>query len=201
MRVPIAEAIDVIADHLHQDDTIEDRTTLPTETICQLMRLCLSSTYFQFKGSYDEQVEGTAMGSHLSPVVTNLFMETLEERALATTTLQPKTWLRYVDNTFVIWPHGQQALGDFHAHLNSQNPDIQFTMEEESGGELPFLDTTVRRDGSTAITKVYSKPTHTDTSPPTTTHRVFNGTVMCLRNRAINICAARKKTRPRNLNT
>lgn len=72
-------------------------------------------------------------------------METLEEKSLATATLQPKLWLRYVDDTFVIWPHGQEALDEFHTHLNSQNEDIQFTMEAESGGKLLFLDTSEKR--------------------------------------------------------
>lgn len=105
-------------------------------------------------------------------------METLEERSLATATLQPKLWLCYVDDTFVIWPHGQEALDEFHTHLNSQNEDIQFTMEAESGGKLPFLDTSVRREGSKAITKVYRKPTHTDRFIYFSHHhpRVFNGT-------------------------
>ena len=74
-----------------------------TVTICQLMKLCLMSTYFQFKDSFYEQIEGVVMGSPLSPVVANSFMETLEERSLATATLQPKLCLRYVDDTFVIW--------------------------------------------------------------------------------------------------
>ena len=200
-KVPIAEAIDVIAEHLHQDETLGDRTTLSPETICQLMKLCLTSTYFQFRNCYYEQIEGAAMGSPLSPVVANLFMETLEEKALSTTTLKPKIWLRYVDDTFVTWPHGQQALGEFHSHLNNQNQDIQFTMEEESEGELPFLDTLVKRDGSKAITTVYRKPTHTDRYIHFSSHhhpRVFNGAVMCLKNRANNICTTESKTKELN---
>ena len=66
-------------------------------------------------------------------------MEMLEERSLATTLLKPKLWLRYVDDTLVIWAHGQEALDEFHTHLNSLNEDIQFTLEAEAG-ELPFLD-------------------------------------------------------------
>ena len=112
--------------------------------------------------------------------------------------MQPKIWLCYIDDTFVIWPHGQQALGEFHSHLNSQNQDIQFTMKEESRGELLFLDTLVKRDGSKEITKVYRKPTHTDRYIHFSSHHdpiVFNGTV---KNRA-NICTT--ETRPRNLST
>ena len=57
-------------------------------------------------------------------------MESLEEKALNTITIKPSTWIRYVDDTFVIWPHGSTALERFHRHLNKQNPSIQFTTEE-----------------------------------------------------------------------
>jgi hypothetical protein len=195
-KVPITEAIDVIATRLHRNETLGERTTLPPETICQLMKLCLTSTYFQFKDSFYAQIEGAAMGSPLSPIVANLFTETQEEKSLATTSLQPEMWLRYVDDTFVIWPHGQQALDEFHTYLNSQNKDIQFTMEMEVGGDLPFLDTSVRRDGPKAITKVYRKPTHTDRYIHFSSHhhpRVFKGTIMYLKNRANNNCTEENK--------
>ena len=46
----------------------------------------LKSTYFQFDESFYEQVEGTAMGSPLSLIVANIFMEDLETWALETST-------------------------------------------------------------------------------------------------------------------
>ena len=51
----------------------------------------------------------------------------------------------------------------FHDHLNSVNSHIQFTMEVESDGSLPFLDVLLERepDGS-VVTSVYRKPTATD---------------------------------------
>ena len=51
----------------------------------------------------------------------------------------------------------------FHLHLNSIEPTIQFTLELETDGGLPFLDTRISRhqDGSLS-TKVYRKKTHTD---------------------------------------
>lgn len=72
-------------------------------------------------------------------------MEAFEKEALGTATLKPKMRVCYVDDTFVIWLHDVGALRTFHDHLNLQHPAIQFTMEEEAGGQIPFLDTLVRK--------------------------------------------------------
>jgi hypothetical protein len=59
-----------------------------------------------------------AMGSSLSPVVSNIFMEHFEKLALETGDLKPAVWLRYVDDTFVVWPHGPSSLQEFLCHLS-----------------------------------------------------------------------------------
>ena len=64
------------------------------------------------------------MGSQLSPVVASLSMEYLEERVLNTTILQPKMWIRYVDDTFIIWPHGSTELEEFHQHLLTEKTPL-----------------------------------------------------------------------------
>jgi len=123
-------------------------------------------------------------------------METFEERALHSFQLQQKMWIRYVDNTFVIWPHGREALSDFHTHLNQQNPSIHFIMEEESDEKMPFLDIVIERKGTKATTTVYWKPTHTDRYMNFNSHhhpRVLRGNIRCLRDRAHNICAGSNK--------
>ena len=103
------------------------------------------------------------MGSPLSPIIANIFMENFEEKALESAPLQPRLWLRYVDDTFIIWPHDRHHLKDFLNHLNSQHPDITFTMEIEQHNSIPFLDTLISKPESGPIQhQVYRKPTHTD---------------------------------------
>ncbi|XP_046400251.1 uncharacterized protein LOC124166637 [Ischnura elegans] len=90
-------------------------------------------------------------------------MERFEAEAINTYDKKPKKWLRYVDDTFIIWPHGTEELDRFLNHLNSRHQNIRFTMEKERDGKLPFLDVMVRRKGDGSLGHaVYRKATHTN---------------------------------------
>ncbi|KAK5650471.1 hypothetical protein RI129_001500 [Pyrocoelia pectoralis] len=85
------------------------------------------------------------MGFPLSPAIANIYMEEFEQNEINTAILKPKCWFRYVDDTFVIWPHGSHTLDDFLQHLNNIHSNIKFTMETENNNELPFLDTLIKK--------------------------------------------------------
>ena len=63
------------------------------------------------------------MGSLVSAVIANLYMETTEEQAIESTPC--KIWKRYVDDTFTILDRDKGD--DFLQHLNSQQPSNRFT--------------------------------------------------------------------------
>ena len=129
--------------------------------ITYLLEFCLTHTYFLFQGMYYEQVQGAAMGSPISPLIANIFMEEFEVKALKSSPNPPSIWLRFVDYTFVInkAEHSQDLL----QHINSQDPHIQFTVEPTIQGSLPFLDTLVTiQPDNTLSTSVYRKLEHTD---------------------------------------
>jgi hypothetical protein len=71
--------------------------------------------------------------------------------------------LQILDDTFVIWPYGQEKLTEFLNHFSGLQNKIQFTMEKEEEGHLLFPDIDIYRkmDGSLGHI-VYQKPTHTN---------------------------------------
>ena len=75
-KIPLDEAVKVI------NDVTDPETT-------KIAEVCLWSTFFSFQGEFYEQVSGAAMGSPLSPIVANLFMENFEKKALASFPLSP----------------------------------------------------------------------------------------------------------------
>ena len=52
--------------------------SIPQNT--SLLEFCLTHTYFLFQGKYYEQVQGAAMGSPISPLIANIFMEEFEAK-------------------------------------------------------------------------------------------------------------------------
>ena len=81
----------------------------------------------------------------------------------------PHLWLRFVDDTFVILKaeHSQQLL----QHINTQDPNIQFTVEEPyQDGSLPFLDTKVTPGPNNTFSPQFTE------SQPTQTN-IYTGTV------------------------
>ena len=77
--VTVDPALRVIKDLLKKDPTLKDRTTLPVEDIILLLEFCLENMYFSFQDQFYEWVEGVAMGSMVSSIVANLYMEYFEQ--------------------------------------------------------------------------------------------------------------------------
>ncbi|XP_072048921.1 uncharacterized protein [Amphiura filiformis] len=164
-NTPIEKCLDIIKERLENDKTLKDRTKLNTEDIIELLQFILTTTYFSFRGQIFRQIFGAAMGSPVSAIVANLFMEWLEKEAIMTAPLdcKPKYWRRYVDDVLEIIQ--KDTTLKLTEHLNTIDPtgNTKFTHEEEDQGKIPFLDTLIvrREDGSVKML-VYRKKTHTD---------------------------------------
>ncbi|XP_059499415.1 uncharacterized protein LOC125448232 isoform X2 [Stegostoma tigrinum] len=99
------------------------------------------------------------MGSPISGFLAEAVMQRLEQTALPI--IQPKLWVQYVDDTFVITK--QNKLEETFKTINNTLTGITFTKEAENSNKLPFLDVTVQRTVNGELqSSVYRKTTHTD---------------------------------------
>ena len=116
--------------------------------------------HFSFNDNHYLQIHGTAMGTKMAPSYANrLFLGYYEVNALENAPFQPHTWLRYIDDIFMIWTEGLDNLKIFIDYLNNIHSTIKLT-SSHSSTNIPFLDFSVSLTNVGSISAdLYTKPT------------------------------------------
>ena len=117
-NIPVDEAIEVVRSHSTGPSPTFCLPINP-EIFCDVLKVCTSFNQFKFQDKYFRQIAGVPMGSSLSPVIANLYIEHFENYLLEDTPieLRPVLWLRFVDNIFCCF-RDISRLDDFLSRLN-----------------------------------------------------------------------------------
>ena len=107
--IPLASALDIIKDTLEQDTELPNRTISSASNGLELLGFCLNHTYFLFQSQFFDQTKGVTMGSPVSLIVANIYMEAFHHRAINTALNPTRIWRRYVDDTFVVISHTRRC--------------------------------------------------------------------------------------------
>ena len=99
------------------------------------------------------------LGSATS-TTTEIYIQTHEHTAISIALHAPKVWERFADDVYSVLK--SMHLENFFHRINNLHQNNKFTMEEESNGELAFLETLLKHNNGKISVLVYSKPTHTD---------------------------------------
>jgi hypothetical protein len=127
-------------------------------TLTKLLDLVLKRNNFTFNGRHYLQLRGTAIGTKLAVGFANNYVGFFERMFVYFYHKQPHTWLRFIDDVFMIWTHGEDRLADFVQYLNSCVETIEFTAEY-SKFAVNYLDMKVKLTNNMIQTDLYSKPT------------------------------------------
>ena len=95
-NVPLDETISIVLRKIYDEGKIE--TNIPRNVMKELLLLCTKHVHFTFNGDIYIQLDGVAMGSPLGPLLTNVFMCSLEEATLPTLEVCLVHWKSYVDD-------------------------------------------------------------------------------------------------------
>ena len=94
---------------------LEEQTSskIPTNDLVKLAEFVLKNNFFEFNNEIKQQISGTAIGTKFAPPYACIYMDKTETDFLKTQELQPFVRLRYIDNIFFIWTHGEAELKKF----------------------------------------------------------------------------------------
>ena len=97
------------------------------------------------------------MGTKFAPAYSILFMADLQKRIISDIGLKPYIWWGYINNTFLIWEHGEESLKLLLKKINKIHPTIKFTADW-SYSSVNFLDVKVLIKDGKIITDLCVKP-------------------------------------------
>ena len=133
---------------------------IPTEKFIKLLEFTLTNCIFFFNTKFYKLLQDAAMGSPVSLVIANFYMEYFEFLAIPSSPTLIKWWFRYVDDVHSTTRKDQ--VNQLQEHLNSIDPHIKFTIELPGTDGLHFLDTLTKPTPNSIESTVYRKPTHTN---------------------------------------
>ena len=194
-NVPVDETIQILADKAFEKEWFNWKYKLKLEKseLVELLNLAVKHQLFQIDGKLYEQVDGVAMGSPLGPLMANTFMCSLEEK-LVEHNQMPSLYHRFVNDSITSQRNNASAEA-FLSTLNSLHPSLQFTMELETSGVIPFLGATLINKNGRLETKVYTKPTNTGLMLHYDSHvdvKYKKSLVLTMLNRAFRLSSSRK---------
>ena len=135
-----------------------EQKKIPTEELVQMAEFVLKNNFFEFNGQIKQQISGTAIGTKCAPTYACIYMHKMEGELLEKQKYKPFTWLRYIDDIFFIWTHGEDKLKTFLENINQFHLNIKFT-HESSTESILFLDLRVKLSQGRLETDLHIKPT------------------------------------------
>lgn len=157
-NIPIHLAIKNILDKWK---ILERHTTIPRRSFLQILQFCLNdNNYFTYADKIYQQTYGMPMGNPLSPTIADIVLDTLLDTTigeLKSANVEIKHLSKYVDDIFAII--NKKDADTILKTLNTYHNRIQFTVEIEKNGQIPYLDMEIIRQNESLMTNWYTKKT------------------------------------------
>ena len=130
----------------------------PIPDLLLLVKSIFINNCFSWKRRYYRQLRGLAMGNRLAPILTILFLDRFENKAIYAH-LSVLLFYRYIDDCITSASSFKEA-HMIQNYLNSQEPSIRYEIElPGEDGFLPFLNTKFKVNESGFVeTGCYTKP-------------------------------------------
>jgi hypothetical protein len=135
-----------------------------TKGLVNLLETVLHQNYFHYNGNIYKPKTGIAMGSPLSGIIVEIFLQNLEQLRLKHI-LESKAiiyYTRYVDDIFLIYNPDRITPELIQELFNKQHKAIQFIITEENNNKISYLDLNISNTQGTIEINIFGKPTATD---------------------------------------
>jgi hypothetical protein len=120
--------------------------------------------YFQFNNSFYKPPADVRMGSPISGLMAEIFLQ-YYENLIIKHVVEIKHiifYTSYIDITAIIYDHTKITSEQILAYTNSLHTNLQFKPTHEINTTVPFLDLLICRNAQGLVTDIYRKSTSAD---------------------------------------
>jgi hypothetical protein len=160
VNIPIDETIKFLKAKL-----LRNNNTQITHQIIALLKATLSQNYFAFQQKIYQPEQGIAMGSPISSLVAEIFLQHYEDIHIKhlLDTKHIALYTRYVD-ILIIYDITKTQPQNISKHINQIHNNIKLNPTPETHNTINFLDLEIKRNQTNLEIDIYRKPTTTDTT-------------------------------------
>ena len=156
-NIPIDETIKIIEDQLLLLNSDKDEI----RQLVSLLKITLKQNYFVYNNNYYLQLDGLPMGSPLSSLISEIFLQFIENQFIAQLKQDYNILFygRYVDDILIIFDSNYDNANNILHAFNQIHPKLKFTVESETNNEINYLDLTIKKFNNNFQYSIYRKPT------------------------------------------
>ena len=160
-NIPIDETIQIA-----ENRTQKHNDTQTKSQISLLLNTILKQNYFRYDDKIYQPQKGVAMGSPISGIMAETFLQNLENTHIKHIMENQAITLytRYVDDILIIYDNRHITEDAIMKQINTIHPNITFDLTSEENNQISFLDLKLIRLTDRIEVDIYRKPTTTDTT-------------------------------------
>jgi hypothetical protein len=150
---------------------------LESTKLCNAWQIVDTSSYLNLKYFLNNseiiiQDDGLAMGTPSSSIISEIFLQNIEQIHLSSIARQHKlvNYFHFVDNILLIYDSQHTNISSILNDFNSIHPKLHFMEETEQNNKINYLDITIHKKPTSMSISVFRKPTYTDTLIPYTSN-------------------------------
>jgi len=124
---------------------VDDKTM---QDIVRITQTLIRQNYFCFRDTTYIQNEGLAMGAPTSSVLSEVYLQYMENTAIYELLVKHKIegYFRYVDDILVMYKEDKTDILEVPEDFNNMVPSLKFTLEREQNNKINFLEIIVTRN-------------------------------------------------------
>jgi hypothetical protein len=126
--------------------------------VLDLVNVTINQNYFKINHTYWKQEDGTPMGSPISSILGEIFLQKLERKFYTNIkeNRHIRFFARYIDDVLIIYDSATTTAESFLEDHNAMHSKMKHNMETKNNQQINYLDLNIHRKTNEIVLGIYT---------------------------------------------